>query len=103
MTTSPSSSTEAVFAAIALPSLTLPSGEVVTATRLLPFREGRAFIRAMEQDTTASARMEAALGVLQGMGFPESVETLPMAEVVEAATRFFMAALQPTNGSSPKP
>lgn len=94
---SPSPSTDATFGAIALPSLTLPDGAVVTATRLLPFREGRAFIRAMEEGRPASERLDAAVGVLRGMGFPEAVEELPLEDVVKAAVRFFTESCQRSN------
>lgn len=97
MTSASSTPEAATFAAIETPSLTLPDGRVVTAARLLPFREGRAFLRAMEGEGNASARLDAAFGVLVGMGFAEAdVEQLPIEEVVQHAVRFFTASCQRT-------
>lgn len=70
---------------------------MVTASRLLPFRDGRAFLQAMSGTGGALARLDAAAGVLTGMGFAiEDIELLPVEAVVEAAVRFFTDSCQRT-------
>ena len=83
------------------PTLEL-DGVVYEGTAYPKLKEGIAFIRAIEEKASILQQLDAARAVLEACGFEaEVIDQLEMLAAIEAATRFFLAALQPPTGAQP--
>lgn len=81
--------------ALTLPSITDRQGVVHTATRKARFKDGLAYMEAVEAKTSMVTQLREAQALLLGMGFPvEVLDDLDVDQVVEYATRFFTDAFQ---------
>jgi hypothetical protein len=65
-------------------------------------RDGLQFIRAIEAKASVVDQLEGAKAVLLACGFDaDLIDGMEMPDAIEAATGFFLAALQPRNGAQP--
>jgi hypothetical protein len=95
----PSDSTEALAEALALPSVTV-DGTTYTAQTRPKLRDVLPYLRAVEGKESLADQLAGAQQILMGSGIPpEVVADMDVGEVVDAATRFFLAAL--TSRASP--
>jgi len=69
-------------------------GQTYTATRFPKLKDGLAYFEAVETQKSFSAMLRGARQILVSAGIPEAVvDDLEIAEVTEAANRFFLAKM----------